>query len=127
MDTESKLIDLKNLGRIILGNYIICTYQDLNYVGLNIMQIDGKSFIKLSYYTEKPNIGHLSCLCVPKECRRQGRGRSTMAFAEMIAKKMGMTELNGVLENMDWRHDWYNRLGFEDNFHDSTLVITKKI
>lgn len=127
MDISNKIIDLKNTGRAIIGNYIISTYEDIDYVAFNIMQIDGKSFIKLSYYTDKPNIGHLSCLCVPKSLRKQGRGKSTLDFAEMLAKKMGMTELNGVLENMDWRHDWYNKLGYEDNFHDTALIITKKL
>lgn len=127
VDLKLKVEELKKYGRVEISNYIICEYRTKDYIAFNIMHSEGKAFITLSYYTDSPNVGWLNTLCVSNECQKQGIGSDILEFAEMLAREMEMTELNATLENMDWRHDWYNKLGFEDNFHDSTMIITKKL
>lgn len=88
---------------------------------VNIMTVDGSSFIRLYWYNNDPSIagvGFIDSLNVDVDSRCLGLGGRMLSIAEGLAKHIMMNEINLCVSNNEWMHAWYKRLGYTDTHID---------
>lgn len=118
---------IKRYGCGKVDSYIVNACHDNDYTCINVMTVDAVAFVRLGIYDDDNKHAWLSGLSVAEYARKTNRASAIMAFTEELAKCYGIERISLLVDCLDWRRDWYNRIGYEDNFHDTHLILTKTL
>ncbi|MCD8283043.1 MAG: GNAT family N-acetyltransferase [Prevotella sp.] len=109
--------------------YILHNNEEDDAGVITVMHVDGISFARI-FFLIGENADPIICsVSVAEKYRRKGYGTKLLRCVEEVCRRGGdrLYGLRLIVEEPDWRHEWYQRLGFADNFHGSRLWMQKYI